>query len=180
MSWVSFPASVNLSSAHIIIGALGHVQTFCLCVQASCPLCQISFNHCYWLFLITAFLVSSQSVNTFAVKVIRPAPSVRSIRQIWLSAMWRLFPQDVPVQCWDNAAYPVWRSSSAALLMTFILNTLITCVHQPCKLDFKSKLEFANFFKEIIWNFSAIDNNTLFFSLLLMLHWTRSAICGIL
>lgn len=43
------------SSEQIVIGALGCVQPFCLCVLASCPLCQISFNHCYWLFLITAF-----------------------------------------------------------------------------------------------------------------------------
>ena len=43
--------------------------------------------------------------------MIRPVPSAQSVRQIQLSAMRYLFPEDMPIQSLDNPAYPVWGNS---------------------------------------------------------------------
>ena len=60
--------------------------------------------------------------------MIRPPPSVQSVRQIWLSAMWHLFPADVPVQRSEDLLHQYGDVPSAPPAHYKILGSECACV----------------------------------------------------
>ena len=105
-------------------------------------------------------LVSSHLVTTSAVIMILPVPSVQSVGQIWLSAMWHLFPVDVPIQRSDDLLLQYGDDPAHQLITACPTGYLVVCVYMyGCTGGWAGAFTFKNYVSSCVFSFICEEIN---------------------